>query len=108
MRALVLAALVLAGCPHPVPPPVPVPTTTTTIPSCPPTEPTSAGVCDGLFTEDGLACVRCPNVGGCVDIATEVYCAQGACLDDARCQLDVTVPADGGANIPSSHRRRGR
>jgi|GEM_PF-4618979 len=107
MRALILAALVFAGCPRPVPPPVPI-TTITQIPTCPPTEPTTAGVCDGLFTEDGLACVRCPGVGGCVDTATQIYCAAGACLEDARCQLDVTVPADGGANTPSSHRRRGR
>ena len=61
MRALILAALVFAGCPRPVPPPVPI-TTITQIPTCPPTEPTTAGVCDGLFTEDGLAAQASDNM----------------------------------------------
>jgi hypothetical protein len=86
---LVLAAL--ASCtpnpPHiqPVKPPSIEPQID--IKECPPkTSSLVDNVCDGLFTPEGLACVRCFGGEGCYNKPEIVYCVTGACLEDAKCR----------------------
>lgn len=84
MRPMIaFLALLLTGCPRPpapVPPPPSAPYET-----CAATAPVSADVCPRRFTAEGLACVRCPGVAGCLDSVDQVYCVVGGCLDDPRC-----------------------
>jgi hypothetical protein len=58
---------------------------------------TTLGVCASMFTEGGLACVRCENAQGCIDHDAVIYCVQGSCLDDKSCKLLLPdVAYDGG------------
>ncbi len=105
LLALTLTLNLLTGCPRPVPRPAPPPSTDPGMPPCPATEATSAEVCDGLFTDEGLACVRCPGATGCLDVPTQVYCTEGPCLDDRKCRLEQAPSPDGGvAGLGRSHR----
>lgn len=92
--ALIIATLMLTGCPRPVPAPVPPSDAGDLGVNCPTTQPTSQGVCDNQFTPDGLACANCPGASSCVDRAHGIYCVgpQG-CLDP-RCIY--FIPATGG------------
>lgn len=81
----VLALLIgatLVACPRPTPQPVTIPNTPTT---CASASPVTEDVCDGLFTVDGYACVRCPDATGCIDAVDGVYCTNGPCTEDPRC-----------------------
>lgn len=91
MKYTFVLALLLMGCP--VPPPRPVFPITTTIPLCAkPAILKQADVCDGYFTQDGLACARCINVKGCVDSNVVMYCAEKPCSEDSFCSFTpVTV-----------------
>lgn len=78
-------------CCKPAPPPVQhAPDGPIAIPNCAVvTMPRTEEVCDGMFTDDGLACVRCPIVGGCIDTLDQVYCiGKGGCLDDPLCHRE--------------------
>lgn len=80
--ALQLVLLALApGCAHSGPPPQPPPVSFRAAPCegfVP--EPTDIDVCEGRFTVDGLACVRCDVSAGCLHGRDVVYCTP-ACSD---------------------------
>lgn len=46
--------------------------------------PVATDVCDGLFTAEGFACVRC-EAGGCMDTVDKMYCVMDSCSSDKRC-----------------------
>lgn len=82
MKALVIAIVLLAGCP-----PQPKPTQLDLSPSASCVgNAVSANVCYGAFTSVGYACVRCPDAHGCVDGTAGVYCVATDCSDPA-CSL---------------------
>ena len=85
-KLLLGLAGLLAGCPRPTPP-VAVPGVVAPAPALCSTgrDVSPEDVCDGLFTTEGLACVRCEGAGGCVDPEVVVYCATGPCALDPRC-----------------------
>lgn len=91
----VVLFLLLSGC-KPAPPIKPVKPPSLdpqiNIQECPPkTSSLVDNVCGGLFTQEGLACVRCYGGEGCYNKPEIVYCVVGACLDDSRCKY---VPPD--------------
>ncbi len=90
MRAAIILALALTGCP-PRPPPAPPSTPPAAgMPSCGAglIPPSSADVCDGMFTAGGLSCVQCKGAGGCLDQVDVIYCAAGSCRTDPACRFE--------------------
>jgi hypothetical protein len=81
MVMMVTMVTMLAGCPKPPPPEPPARGDWCLVAA----QATAEDVCDGTFTADGLACVRCVNVAGCVDRTTVVYCSNGPCISDPLC-----------------------
>lgn len=82
---LVLALLLFAGCnPRPIP---------TRLDAAQPTsgtcqaDPTSADVCNGKFTREGWACVRCTGAAGCLLPDAKVWCVS-SCADPA-CHVEL-------------------
>jgi len=89
MRAAVMmaaVAVVLAGCPKPPTPAPPMPPDAAFCAS--PATPNATDVCDGFFTAQGYACVRCPNVSSCVDRDLQIWCVAGSCAGDPACSID--------------------
>jgi hypothetical protein len=85
-----VGAFFLAGCPprpRPEPLPFPFPLDLSAYEPCPPTTltPGPDAVCDGMFTPEGLACVNCSGGGGCRYVAFGVYCSNGPCMSDPKC-----------------------
>lgn len=94
MRALVLLAFLLTGCPKPSPAPAPPPVPDTGVPLCSTAVAvTFENVCDGAFTSDGYSCVRCPVTAGCIDPKLLIYCMTGSCtpLTDPLCRPVTTA-----------------
>jgi len=88
MRKLLPFLILLAGCPPK--PPVPPPTPTGGIPLCSvAANPKPVDVCPGIFTPQGLACVRCDAASSCVDRETMIYCVSGTCLSDRVCSYHL-------------------
>lgn len=92
MKQLCMVVLCLAtlGCPRP-PTPTPPIGPPKTVENCGPglQLPTVDDVCDGMFTPEGLACVRCPNAQGCLNTFDVVYCVVGTCNSDTRCKYET-------------------
>lgn len=117
MKALLLlAAISVAGCPHP-PNPQPAPPPDARMdaapapsgpPACPATTTETAdNVCDALFTKakwcaggTACACVVCQGGSGCIDQATQIYCISGGgCVLDPACErIPDAGSVDGGAS----------
>jgi hypothetical protein len=89
MRAAATLLLLLFSAACPPKPPTPPASLPTDAGACAvPAAPTASDVCDGMFTAAGYACVRCPNVSGCVDTTLQVYCAAPSCAADPLCRIE--------------------
>jgi len=91
------AFVLFAACCHPNPPapplpPAPVDLAAPAVGSCtltPDVKPTD--ICPNLFTDEGLACVRCPGAEACIDQADEIYCVKSGCALDRLCKVHRPV-----------------
>lgn len=82
LLAFAVAAVALLACGPRPPPSPPAPSSAACSPAA---RATPAEVCDGFFTADGHACVRCENVAGCVDAELAIYCVAAPCARDPAC-----------------------
>src|SRR5258708_6059536 len=87
--ALVVMFAASTACPPKPPPAPPTPIFADAgVAVCPNSSVVSSdAVCDGFFTQEGFACVRCVGNTGCLDKALMIYCAGGGCANDPACKL---------------------
>jgi hypothetical protein len=78
---LATIAMLCGGCVHPLPPQPPF---VSTVPACDSRTPMprQEDVCEGRFTREKLACVKCIVPEGCMFADAVVYCAP-SCEDRA-------------------------
>ncbi len=82
----IIVAVILFNCAHGSLPAPPAPGSALDygLPKCSSILPDPENICDGQFTQDGLACARC-DVSGCFDVDDAVYCVKNWDCGDPLC-----------------------